>query len=373
MKHNFKSPKFYVFLALAVFLVFGSTRAIAVINIKMFMNSAYEYLSGYLYAGSPNYYGGGAQGALTVAATSVTDGTRTYINSAGATSAGSTTVNVPAGHGMVSGDEVVIIQMLGTGVGTYETKNISSTTATTLTFSSGTLNSYPAHAAGSAVTQIVKIPHYTTVTVQNGGTLKVNSFNGLTGGVMFFRASGAVNIQTGGTISTKGTGYRGGYMNTSTVVTGEGPTGGAGGGATGVGGTNTTPASTKRAIMGSGGGGAGTMAATAGTTGGSGGGVMIIKTNNTLTIDGTIDAGGGRGGNYSTFVTGGGAGGTMLISAATITRTTTCGTFTAVGAVGFNGGTTGGGGRSFAQYKTTLNCTNITPSSTATYWKFTEK
>jgi large repetitive protein len=323
----------------------------AVLSFKAMMNTAYEFVG---------YGGSGTNGALSVAGTTVyTDNTRTYITT-GAT-AGATTIPVNSNSGFAAGDEIVIMQMRGSGMGNYETKTITSTTATTLSFGSALSYNYTSYSAGSAVAQVVKIPQYSSVSITGGGVLTVNSFDGITGGLMFFRSSGNVAI-TSGAISVKGKGFAGG----GPTAGGQGPQAGG----TNTGGGNSTPGSNLQAFMGSGGGGSASDNVGNGDSGGSGGGVMIMKIGGTLTIDGSIDATGGSAGQTNS-TGGGGAGGTVIISADTITKSGACGSFNATGGGNGNlGGSAGANGRAFVQYSSSLGCTNVNPASTTTYWKF---
>lgn len=308
------------------------------------------------------YAGTGADGALTVSGVPngptnplYTDDVRTYLTAA--SSAGATSLTVNSAAAFTVGNEVLIIQMLGAGTGRYETRTITSKTATSISFTGGLTYGYPAYSAGSTSTQVIKIPHYTQVTMNSGGYLTVHAFDGQTGGVMFFRASTGITINynatLSGTISVTGKGYAGGAASTA----GSGP----GGGAVGSGGANTTSgAGPMQVTMGSGGGGA-TGA------GGAGGGILIMKTTGTVTIDGNLSANGNNAGGTNG---GGGAGGTMAITGDVITRTTTCGPTSVTGGAGNGTGTAGAMGRTFMRYKTTLNCTNAAPAGSVGFQKY---
>jgi large repetitive protein len=311
------------------------------------------------------YGGTGANGAITVAGPAngptnpyYVDSTRTYLTAAAAASA--TTLTVASSTGFASGNEVLIIQMLGTTPGLYETRTISTVpNGTSITLTAGLTNAYPTYSAGTSVTQVIVVPQYTTVTINSGGFMSAHPFNGQTGGVLFFRANSNVTINYNATysgrISVAGLGYSGGAASTA----GSGP----GGGAVGTGGTNTTPGSGPiRVIAGSGGGGS-TGA------GAAGGGILMMKVGGTLTVDGNLIADGNAASSSTNG--GGGSGGTIAVSAPTITRTSTCGPITAAGGAGNGTGTAGGGGRVFLNYQTTLNCTNATP--TGVYSKYIVK
>lgn len=349
-----KFVRIFLSSGIVLILIFLGTVTSQAVSFVTIVNSVFEFTG---------YGGTGADGSLTVDGVPngpsnplYTDNVRTYITAAASGGATSITVNSTAGFS--DGDELVIIQMLGTGIGNYETKSISSHTGTSFTFASGISNAYPAYSAGTAVAQVIRVPRYTSVTINSGGYLTTHAFNGTTGGVMFFRANGNIvlnyNATMSGTLSVKGVGYAGGAVSSA----GSGP----GGGAVGFGGTNTTPGSTLQAIAGSGGGGS-TSAA-----GGIGGGVMIVKTSGTLQLDGAIDARGNAAGGTNAA---GGAGGSVILSANQITQTTGCGTLKADGGAGNGSGTAGGDGRIFVQYETTNACNSATPANTTTYWKFT--
>lgn len=342
-----------ILITVVIFMQFGPHKANATL-LSQVQHALYEFTG---------YGGTGSSGALTVNGIPngptnpiYTDSVKTYLTAAAAV--GATTITVATTTGFNVGDEIVVIQMLGTGAGKYETRTITSKTATTLTYTGGLSNAYPTYAAGSTVTQVVRIPHYTTVTLNSGGFLTVSPFNGQTGGVMFIRSNGGIdlnyNATMSGTISVKGKGYAGGAAG----GVGSGP----GGGPVAIGGTNRTPGSTNHAMMGAGGGGSATSGA-----GGAGGGIMIIKTSGTIMLDGDIDASGAAATGTNA---GGGAGGTLIIFANSISRTTTCGLTSVDGGAGNGTGTAGGSGRAFINYATTLNCTNATPTGGRSYRKF---
>lgn len=351
-----KSKHVGLISSVAIGLILSATAWSTPYLISSLVRNAEEYTG---------YGGTGAQGALTVSGVpngpanpAYTDNVRTYMTAA--STAGATTITVNSTSGFAVGNEVLVIQMLGSGAGTYDSRSIASLTATTLTFGTGLTSAYPAYSAGSTVTQVIMVPQYTTVTITSGGYLTAHAFDGMTGGVLFFRANTSVNINynatLSGTISVTGKGYAGGGASAA----GSGP----GGGAVGTGGTNTSPgANLMRAIMGSGGGGA-TGA------GGTGGGLLMIKTSGTLTLDGNLSANGAAAGGTNA---GGGAGGTMAVSADTITRTTTCGPVTATGGAGNGTGTVGGIGRIFLNYKTSSSCTSASPASGSSFSKFIVK
>ncbi len=63
---------------------------------------------------------------------------------------------------------------------------------------------------GSSHAQVVRVNHYTDVTVQSGGVLSAPAWDGNTGGILVFRASGRLTVEAGGLIEATGRGFRGG-------------------------------------------------------------------------------------------------------------------------------------------------------------------
>jgi len=115
------------------------------------------------------------------------------------------------------GYEVLIIQMTGTGAGKYETAQVQSAGSGQITLTTNLVNTY--YANGSAA-QVIMVPSCRGITIENGGVLTCDAWNGSTGGVIFFRSTLPVVIQPGGRIDASGKGLNGGN-------------GGAGGGGSG--------------------------------------------------------------------------------------------------------------------------------------------
>ena len=153
----------------------------------------------------------GSEGPLTVTQGGTVVNVSTPVLSANVP-AGAVSLEVENAGDLSVGDEVLIIQMQHpNAAGVYEFAVIAAiagnriTLATPLvnTFSSGTFESQSAVAA-----QVVKVPHYTTVTVQAGASLTCDAWNGYRGGIVAFRASGEVTVH--GSITASGRGFRGG-------------------------------------------------------------------------------------------------------------------------------------------------------------------
>ena len=84
----------------------------------------------------------------------------------------------------VPGDEVLIIQMSGTHAGQYEFATVKEVNKSSLRLQEGLRNIYVADA--SSVVQIIRVPHYRTVSGE--GTITAKPWDGQTGGVIVFRA-----------------------------------------------------------------------------------------------------------------------------------------------------------------------------------------
>ncbi|WPB79307.1 Ig-like domain-containing protein [Archangium violaceum] len=297
-------------------------------------------------------------------------------------------VPVPA-----SGNATVIGFTKDMPVGRWELARIGSIAASTVTLTQPLVYPYTA-----MVTQIIRVPEYSTVQIDTGASIEAAAWNGATGGVVAFLAQ--TTLTNNGRISAKGAGFRGGQPvnDTSGAKTcigldepapngaqrGEGLAnvrygasetgrgnlinaggggvclqagggGGANGGTGGRGGFSHNTSDNGRVVGGmpgaqisfdpffrlfpGGGGGAGHGANASVGAGGRGGGIIFIRAN-TLEGTGVIDAAGANavfssGGNGAG---GGGAGGTVYVRLA---GTASCGQVRAEGGAG--GGTNGGG------------------------------
>ena len=176
--------------------------------------------------------GNGTDGACVISTTKdITASTcvgRTYADAVSTSSKKLTSINsstitlTSLPNGLVVNDEILIINMQGTstnynGVGQYETKYISAINGTTITLST------PTNYLFDGTTQdilVQRVPNYSTVTVNSPGIMTAGVWNGTTGGVMFFRTTGTVNVTSGAKIDMSSTGYR----NLGTVW--QGPPGG---------------------------------------------------------------------------------------------------------------------------------------------------
>ncbi len=334
--------------------------------------------------------GDGRDGDLTVASgqTSYTDNTRT--NLSGSVNQGQNTITLASATGIQNGDVVAIMQMIGTGAGSYELNTVANIAGNVITLVNNTTNNYTV--GGNAVVQVIRVPQYRNVTID--GTLTVHAWNGSNGGAMVFKANG--DVQINGNIDVNGKGFRGGSSDSSsqgsqagegstiggfpnqTAPNGNGgggafqtsqggPGGGGGGNATagntggpgtwtggppGTGGNaepNITTAAFAKAYLGGAGGAGGRAFSNPGARGGDAGGVVVIDAKN-ITVTGNIFAKGLNGSN-GTFSNpppenqwgysgggGAGAGGTIIIKGQNVNINTQ-----KLNALGGTGGASGGG------------------------------
>ena len=346
------------------------------------------------------------------------------------TSTTATLSSTPSSGCLASGDELLLINLEGTSssttnVGNYETIRVSSVSSNVVTFSTSKTKFYGDGASndtnvGTASTNqrimLQRIPNYTTVTVNNGGTITGSAWNGTNGGVVYFRANTSLTVNSGGSISANALGYAIGsdgsgctYGNqgesfggvgTRTTAANNGGGGGAqkencpngsffasGGGGAGYGAAGTTGNAVSGGTAGTGGSSYGVAdlsklyLGSAGGASGYGGGCcasftsgptpgagMVIVATNTLTVAGTISANASN----ATCSGGGGTGGSILLSGNSVTVGTTL--VTATGGTGgtfcgdSNRGTGGAGavGRIAIRYVNSLSGTTSPAANTST-------
>lgn len=259
-----------------------------------------------------------------------------------------TLTQAPAAGCLASGDEILVIYMQGgassdpSSVGEYETDLVAGVSGATLSLQTPLVNGYSA-SDGNGHTQAVmvqRVPNYTNVTIQAGATLTASAWNGSTGGVLFFRATGTVTVH--GSVDADGLGYAGGVATApassgewaktgdgvlpSKVASGGGDEDGGGGGIANQSGVNDSSGGGGGGNAGNGGAGAG-RGVGGGSPSGSGAAFGTVSLTQLL-----LGGGGGAGGGADTGCTGysgtsypavrggdGGAGGGIVaISAGTI-------------------------------------------------------
>ena len=160
--------------------------------------------------------GNGQDGDLVV------NGANTVVNAyAGITgNPAGNTLDVSATAGFASGDLVLVLHTTGatatsgdqtdvdlsTGaVGTWELARVASVGGNQLVFVDALENSYPATGA-----QVVSVPEYGALTIGNSGSIVAAPWDGTSGGVVAFFATGTITLN--GDIDVGGQGFRGGQF-----------------------------------------------------------------------------------------------------------------------------------------------------------------
>ena len=277
-------------------------------------------------------FGNGIDGALTISSNT----TQSLTDESCSGSSGGTTLTA-GGTSLATGDVVLIIQMRGTGVGLWEVNKIASGGGTVnLVTQINLANTYTDSGASQA--QVIKIPMYTSVTIDNTFTWSAKAWDGNVGGILVYAAK--VGTTVTGTISGDTLGFDGGDGNIAGEQTGDQGEGSSGVGTnaqaangSGGGGGTAAPASAK---AGGGGGGNGVAGTAGGTVGAFPGGAAGGTTGTADLVTFVIGGGGGQGGYFDTGGTatdggavgiagsgkggsGGGSGGSAIFSVATAT------------------------------------------------------
>ena len=352
---------------------------------------------------------------INIGGASVTVNEYTYLTAA-TTNAGATALSVNNGVNFSDGDEILIIQMQhATDAGTYEFRTIASGGGTnTLTLDSVLANSYYSgtlNVASASAAQVVRVPNFTTVSIQSGASIICPAWDGYTGGIIAFRVRATLTVE--GSISANACGFRGGRYggtdgykgesypggnptaiiggyNNGCANSGRQPNGGAGGtyvngggGSYGTAGTDGEPFTTCVGVAGYtygtadlstiflGSGGAGGHPNSGEPQGGNGGGLIWI-TGTAINVTGTVSADGQNAYDAIPPATGqwgagGGSGGSIFLRGSGLTLGT--GLVTAAGGAQYNGqnaagdGGNGGSGRIRVEYVTLSGTAN--PSASA--------
>jgi len=170
-----------------------------------------------------DWVGDGSDGPLDVS--SANQIVNNYAFLTGNENAGETTITVSGTSGFSVDDEILLIQIQnssGGEAGTYEFKHISSIMGNDITLTSSLDNNYYSGSFDSVdatASQIVRVPQYTSVTIDSGSSITAPAWDGYTGGIVVFRAE-TVTINNGGSIDVSEKGYRGGAYGPSNNLDG---------------------------------------------------------------------------------------------------------------------------------------------------------
>jgi hypothetical protein len=318
--------------------------AITVMDFSLWLNAYRKYKGGTGdgdggddgLIGLVNYnWGNGSDGALSVTTNmtledAIPDCAGGYAPSYNVTSLAadgkSAVISASPGTCLKKGDEVLLINIQGgsstINTGNHEILKVDSVDGATIKFATAKTKYYGSADksdaglgvdCGSQIVVMQRIPQFTDVTVASGKTLSAKSWNGKTGGILAFKASGAVNIN--GSIDVTGDGFRGGVagnysgegMSACSTSVGKASFGGAAAGA--YGGAYATRVEVtgsglvygvsdlSKMYLGSGGSsnsGAGDCRYNYSSNGAYGGGIVFILGKN-INVNGTLSAKGGNG------------------------------------------------------------------------------
>ena len=124
--------------------------------------------------------------------------------------------------GLAPGDEVLLINMQGSdaahsSVGAYEFGSVDAVSGSDVTLAEAVAEVYGESGNTDLSDQVIvlqRVPHYQDVTVYAGGTLTTEAWDGAMGGVLAFRAAGALWIEDTGVITVSELGYMAGDTGT---------------------------------------------------------------------------------------------------------------------------------------------------------------
>lgn len=161
-------------------------------------------------------FGDGSDGSLVVNSANQVVNDYTYLT--GNELSGDDIISVNDASSFSTDDEILIIQMQNNSngvAGQYEYGIISSISTNDITlqnslnndFYSGTFADNPEDSGTS--TQVVRIPHYTNLTIDSG-SIVAQKWNGRVGGIIALKAQDEILFENGGVVNVSHQGFRGG-------------------------------------------------------------------------------------------------------------------------------------------------------------------
>ena len=173
----------------------------------------------------------GKNGAVTIVANTVVNSYQ-RLNGNLAVGATAITLNAAMPTGLAIGDLIMIYQAQGATINTIDNVNYGDVTAynnaglyefayiqavagVNLTVSCGIKNAY----IGTGITraQVIKVPQYTTLTINAGFSILPTAWNGQTGGIVAISAQSIIN---NGSINASNSGFRGGALSNNNAGAG---------------------------------------------------------------------------------------------------------------------------------------------------------
>ena len=147
--------------------------------------------------------GTGADGPLSVGSGSKV--VNSYHALKSTASKGAKSVTLTSTTGLSDGDEVLLLQVTGSGAGTYAWRRIK-VKGDVISFDKALGAAFTI--GGTSRAQAVRVPNYTHVQIGSKGAVIAKVWDGKTGGVVALRASGTVRVE--GSIAANAAGLRGG-------------------------------------------------------------------------------------------------------------------------------------------------------------------
>lgn len=166
----------------------------------------------------------GKDGALTVGVANTVVNTYTTL-SAGA-AAGAATLSLNSAAGITTGDVLLVYQAQGATIGTgnassygavtalgnagrYEYVSVAAVSGTTITLGTA-CDTTPLRFSYDSGAQVVRVPQYSSLTVNAGASIVPQAWNGSTGGVVAAIVDGTATVN--GSINANAAGFRGGAI-----------------------------------------------------------------------------------------------------------------------------------------------------------------
>jgi uncharacterized repeat protein (TIGR01451 family) len=174
----------------------------------------------------------GKDGANTVGAANTVVNSYTTLSAAAV--AGATTLTVASAAGITAGDVLLVYQAQGATISTtnantygavtalgnagrYEYVSVASVSGTTITL--GTVcDTTPLRFAYNSGAQVVRVPQYSSLTVNAGASIVPTAWNGSIGGVVAVIVDGTLTVN--GSIQANSLGFRGGAIDNDTTAAG---------------------------------------------------------------------------------------------------------------------------------------------------------
>jgi uncharacterized repeat protein (TIGR01451 family) len=174
----------------------------------------------------------GKDGAFTVTAANTI--VNSYTTLSAAATSGADTLTVASAAGITAGDVLMIYQAQGATVSTvntsaygavsglgnagrYEFVSVASVSGNTITLGRA-CSATPLRFSYSSGAQVIRVPQYSTLTVNAGASMVPQAWNGTTGGVVAAIVQNTATVN--GSINANGRGFRGGAIDNDTTAAG---------------------------------------------------------------------------------------------------------------------------------------------------------